>query len=122
MERTGYWGYHAILDCAGCDQEAITNPEKLKAWVQDLVAEIEMVPYGDPQIIHFGHNAEHLTGWTVLQFIETSNILAHFCDSSREGYIDVFSCMPYDIEIVKANIEKHFKPDNIKVTYLERQA
>jgi S-adenosylmethionine/arginine decarboxylase-like enzyme len=117
-----YWGYHAIFDCANCDFASITNPDVLKEWVEALVEEIEMVPYGDPQIIHFGHNEEHLAGWTVLQFIETSNIMAHFCDNSREAYIDVFSCKPFSVEIALEVISRFFHPTKIRTTFLTRQA
>ena len=49
-----HWGYHLLLDCGGCELDAITNPKILTAWVKELVERIEMVPYGEPQVIHFG--------------------------------------------------------------------
>ena len=117
-----YWGYHLILDCSNCDKEAITNPETIRDFAKTLVNDIEMVAYGEPQVIHFGHNAEHLSGWTLLQFIETSNIMAHFCDHSREGYVDIFSCKEYDIDVAVSVVEKFFRPSKIRKTYLTRQA
>lgn len=124
MIRTtsGYWGYHLLLDCAQCDKEAITNPETLQKWVRELVVDIDMVPYGEPQIIHFGHGVEHLEGWTVLQFIETSNIVAHFNDHTQEGYIDIFSCKQFDDDVAIANVVKYFNPKTIRQMYLTRQA
>lgn len=117
-----YWGYHLILDCSQCDRNAITNPDVIREFSATLVDEIKMVPYGDPQIIHFGHNAPHLTGWTLLQFIETSNIMAHFCDESGEGYIDIFSCKEYDIDVAIDVVNRFFSPQKIRKTYLTRQA
>ncbi len=117
-----YWGYHLILDVADCDPDFIKNPEALSGWVKELVEDIKMVAFGDPQILHFGHNAEHLEGWTVLQFIETSNILAHFCDHTREGYIDIFSCMPFDIQVALENVKKWTKSNHIKQTFMTRKA
>ena len=111
-----------MLDCSQCDLTAITNPETLKEWVQELVREIEMVPYGEPQIIHFGHNEVHLEGWTVIQLIETSNIIAHFNDHTGEGYIDIFSCKPYDIEKALEVINRFIKPEAIRVNFVTRQA
>jgi S-adenosylmethionine/arginine decarboxylase-like enzyme len=116
------WGYHLILDCAGCDQASITDPTILVSWIKSLVSEIEMVPYGEPQVLHFGHNERHLEGWTVIQLIETSNIIAHFNDHTREGYIDVFSCKTFDDDIVEANVRKFFNPVKIRKTFLTRQA
>lgn len=118
----GYWGFETLLDCAQCDIGAITNPETLKAWVQELVARIKMVPYGEPQIIHFGHNEVHLEGWTVIQLIETSNIIAHFNDHTGEGYINIFSCKPYDIDEAIKTVNEFFNPVSIRTTFLTRQA
>lgn len=120
--NNGYWGYHLILDCSSCNKEAITDKNILEKWVKELVVDIAMVPYGEPQIIHFGHGVEHLEGWTVLQFIETSNIIAHFNDHTLEGYIDVFSCMPFDVNVAIENVNKFFKPKSIRKMYLTRQA
>lgn len=116
------WGYHLILDCAGCDQKSITDPEVLKTWVQTLVKDIDMVPYGEPQVIHFGHNERHLEGWTVIQLIETSNIIAHFNDHTDEGYIDVFSCKTFNTSVVEENVKYFFNPRKIRTTFLTRQA
>lgn len=117
-----YWGFHLILDCSKCDAEAITNPETLKEFSNTLVNEIQMVKYGEPQILHFGHNEPHLAGWTVLQFIETSNILCHFCDNTREGYLDIFSCKEFDQDIAISVVKRFFSPEEIRVTFLTRQA
>jgi hypothetical protein len=117
-----FWGWHSLIDCAECDLEAITNPDTLRDFAKALVEEIEMIPYGEPQIIHFGHNADHLAGWTVIQLIETSNIIAHFCDNTGEGYIDVFSCKEYDINIAVEVIKRFFNPKSVRVNFLTRQA
>lgn len=117
-----FWGYHMLLDCSQCNKEAITDPTVLETWIRDLVKRIGMVPYGDPQIVHFGHNEEHLAGWTVIQLIETSNIIAHFCDNSGEGYIDIFSCKDYDDEVAIATVNEYFSPKKMRKTWLTRQA
>jgi S-adenosylmethionine decarboxylase len=117
-----YWGYHTLLDCSGCDRQAITDPAILEEWVKELVYRIDMVPYGEPQIMHFGHNEVHLEGWTVIQLIETSNIIAHFNDHTGEGYIDIFSCKDYDVQDAVDTVQEYFKPKKIRKTFLTRQA
>lgn len=54
--------------------------------------------------------------------IETSNIIGHFCDNSAEGYIDIFSCMPFDIGVAERHVRDWLNPESIRVTYLTRQA
>lgn len=120
--QTKFWGYHLILDCARCDASAITSADVLREFTKALVEDIKMNAYGEPQILHFGHNEVHLSGWTVVQLIETSNITGHFCDHSREGYIDIFSCKPFDNNVAIACVNRFLKPEKIRVTYLTRQA
>lgn len=117
-----FWGYHLLLDCNDCNRAAITTPEVLRLWVKQLVLDIEMVPYKEPIIEHFGHNDPKLEGWTVIQLIETSNIIAHFNDHTGEGYIDIFSCRPFDIEAAERAVKQYFKPKYIRRNYLTRQA
>lgn len=122
MTDTNYWGYHLILDVRSCDKDKVQDDTYLAKWVSDLVKEIDMVAYGDPQIIHFGKNDPKLAGWTVLQFIETSNITAHFCDAEGDAYIDVFSCKYFDKDVVERHFKKWFSPKRIRSTLLTRCA
>ena len=82
MKENNPWGFHLIIDAAECSN--VEDAEKIKAFAKDLVKRINMVAYGDPQVIHFGSG--HLEGNTLLQFIETSNIIAHFCEKQRSPF------------------------------------
>ena len=42
------------------------------------------------------------------QLIETSLISAHFANQTNTTYLDVFSCKPYDPEVVREFAEKFF--------------
>jgi S-adenosylmethionine/arginine decarboxylase-like enzyme len=117
---SNYWGYHTIIDAADCDRAAITNPDYIKDFSRSLVKSIDMVAYGEPIVVHFGE--DNKAGHTLCQLIETSNIMAHFCDDSGDCYLDVFSCKPYDINIVEDVFRKYFNPQRIRVNYLTRQA
>lgn len=92
------FGWHLTLDMHKLDA-SISSPEKVELWVRELVKKIDMVPYGEPLIKHFGEG--ELEGITAVQLIMTSSIVAHFCDHPRTGYIDVFSCKEFDYEVVK---------------------
>ena len=117
-----HWGWHLILDVTECDRSKIKDQDFLKSWVTNLVKEIKMVAYGDPQVIHFGHGEPHLAGNTVLQFIETSNIVAHYCDEFGDAYIDVFSCKEFNPAVVIKNINDIFQPKAIMARMLLRGA
>jgi S-adenosylmethionine/arginine decarboxylase-like enzyme len=114
------WGYHLILDVKGCDLNKSKDPIYISDFVKELVKRIDMVPFGEPHVLHFGEG--ELTGWTVLQFIQTSNIVGHFIDSNGDLYFDVFSCRSFEKQIVLDMLEEYFSPENIKHEFLIRQA
>jgi S-adenosylmethionine/arginine decarboxylase-like enzyme len=116
----GRWGYHLIIDAANCIPKSIRCAQNIEQFSNTLVKRIDMVAYGKPQIVMFGTGNKK--GYTLVQLIETSNITAHFVEESNDMYLDVFSCKPFDISIVEAVLNKHFLPQHIKKTYLERQA
>ena len=116
-----YWGYHLMLDVKGCEIQRATDPEYIKHFTKDLVRLIEMVPYGEPQLVHFADNTEK-AGWTVIQLIETSNIMGHFLDINGDLYMDIFSCKDFEEARVVNAINQHFKPEKIKSRFFRRQA
>lgn len=120
MTENTYWGYHLIINAADCNRNAVTNPEHIRNFAKKLVERIDMVAYGEPQVIHFGE--DNKAGYTLVQLIETSNICAHFCDDTGDAYIDVFSCKPYDKDIVLQMVDDFFLPARVNHTFLERQA
>ena len=113
------WGYHLILDCYECDLKQITDAENIKKFAKELVERIDMVAYGEPQVIHFGEGDKE--GYTLIQLIETSNICAHFANDSKAAYLDIFSCKPYDTETVIATVKGYFYPKKITERFVERQ-
>jgi S-adenosylmethionine/arginine decarboxylase-like enzyme len=117
-----YWGYHMMADCRGCERDLITNRAVLEQFIYDLVSDIDMVAYGEPTIEHFATHDPGKAGYSLVQLIETSSITGHFVDATGEAYIDVFSCKPFDVELVKCCINGAFKPTAIKVHFITRQA
>ena len=119
-----YWGYHLVLDCAELNHEAITSYHTIYDFAKRLVKDIDMVAYGEPQIIEFGSGNK--AGYTLVQLIETSNICAHFVPDDLKGgngfYLDVFSCKPYDPQTVVDIAQKWFKFEKYKTAFVERQA
>jgi S-adenosylmethionine/arginine decarboxylase-like enzyme len=117
-----YWGYHMLINCQSCDIKQITNKQVLTYFIKDLVDSIKMVAYGEPIIEHFATHDPDKAGYSVVQLIETSSITCHFVDKNGDGYIDVFSCMPYDEHRVLDVINKHFWPHAMLTMSVDRQA
>ena len=115
-----YWGYHLMLDCAACDKTKITDAAHITAFAKDLVKRIDMVAYGEPQVVNFGSGNKE--GYTLVQLIETSNICAHFCNDTGDVYFDVFSCKPYDSRVVVELVKEYFRPVEVRERFIYRDA
>jgi len=116
------WGYHLILDCSDCNLERMRDKENITAWIKDLVKQIDMEPVGEPIIERVAEDQVDKAGYTVLQTIVTSHITAHFVDSAKQIYLDVFSCRKFDRTVVRESIIKHFWTTNFREYFLTRQA
>jgi S-adenosylmethionine/arginine decarboxylase-like enzyme len=116
-----YWGKHLIVDVKGCFPARAQDPEYIRHFTKELVRQIEMVPFGEPQVVHFADGTD-LAGWTVIQLIETSCITGHFCDINGDLYLDVFSCKTFEEQVVIDTIEHFFSPDEIKFQVVMRDA
>jgi S-adenosylmethionine/arginine decarboxylase-like enzyme len=112
------WGYHLILDCYGADMASITDARHISDFAKTLVERIDMKAYGEPQVVHFGEDDKQ--GFTLVQLIETSNIVAHFCDDTGNFYMDIFSCKPYNTTVVVDLVEEYFSPQTITERFIER--
>lgn len=115
-----YWGMHLILDCAGCNEYAIRDSEVIYTFANQLVKDIDMVAYGEPQIVKFGSGNK--AGYTLVQLIETSNICGHFVEEDNTMYLDVFSCKPFDIGVVMKLVKQYFGAVRIRPSLITRQA
>lgn len=114
------WGIHSIFNLYRCCPISIRNRNTIACFSADLVKRIDMVPYGPPQIVHFGVDGK--AGYTLVQLIETSNIMAHFVEETNDAYIDVFSCKEYNTNDVLKCIQDYFKPVSVQVVRMERKA
>ena len=108
MTEVQPWGWHAIIDAGGCDPEAIRSYDNIYNFVKELVEKIDMVAYGEPQIVNFGSGDK--AGYTLVQLIETSNICAQFVNELNQVYLDIFSCKSFDKNVVMSLVQKYFKP------------
>lgn len=94
------WGIASAIDIYDCEPEKIRDADGIRAFVVDLCRLIEMKRFGETQVVHFGED-ERVAGYSMVQLIETSLISAHFANLTNAVYLDVFSCKPYDPEIVR---------------------
>ena len=94
------WGMASSIDIYECDPALIRSADHIRQFVKDLCDLIEMKRFGETQVVHFGED-EKVAGFSMVQLIETSLISAHFANLTNVTYLDVFSCKPYDPEVVR---------------------
>ena len=93
------WGIASSIDIYECDPALIRSADHIRQFVRDLCELIEMKRFGETQVVHFGED-ERVAGFSMVQLIETSLISAHFANQTNATYLDVFSCKPYEPEVV----------------------
>ena len=101
------WGIASSIDIYDCDPQLIRSAEFIRQFVVELCDLIEMKRFGETQVVHFGED-EKVAGFSMVQLIETSLISAHFANLTNATYLDVFSCKPYDPQVVQDFAERYF--------------
>ena len=81
-----------------------------------------MEPIGEPRIEYTAAEFPDKAGFTVVQVIVTSSIVAHFVDSLDQIYLDVFSCKDFNPEVVERSVRDSFKATKLRKYFLTRQA
>jgi S-adenosylmethionine/arginine decarboxylase-like enzyme len=113
------WGLEASIDLFWCHPERIRDPAAIHAFAVALCDFIHMHRYGEPLIVHFGKEA-HLSGYTLVQLIETSNITAHFIDhptptQGNAGCLNIFSCAWFSPHAAAAFCQEWFEASEVEV-------
>ena len=116
---TKSWGYHLIINAGGCDAAALRSKSTIAEFSKVLVNEIDMIAFGPPRIVKFGTGNKK--GYTLVQLISTSSIVAHCVEETNDIYLDVFSCKQFNQGDALEVFKKYFNPKNIYHTFLKRQ-
>ena len=115
--KNWWWGRSASIDLHDCDVSLITNKKVIAKFVKELTQKLKMKRVGPAEIKRFGHG--QLRGYSLMQFIETSTIVAHFDEFAGRAFIDVFSCKRYNSQKIAPFCQKYFKAKNYKLNVLE---
>jgi len=105
--KSDAWGLACSFDIYNCDPDTIRSADKIRQFVAELCDLIQMKRFGDTVVVNFGED-ERVAGYSMMQLIETSLISAHFANQSNTTYLDVFSCKPYDPEVVSEFAKSFF--------------
>jgi len=113
------WGWHLSVNASFCDLDKITDRDTVYNFIKQLVVDIDMEPYGEPDIVYFGVGDK--SGFTAQQLISTSNICAHYVDEYKAIFLDVFSCKPFETSVVVELVKQYFNAQQVTTTFNARE-
>lgn len=117
--RSQPWGWHLVLNLYDCNAEKIKSAQVIHNFVIELCDLIEMRRFGEPMIVDFGEDPR-VSGYSLVQLIETSNICGHFANESNAAYLDIFSCKKFDPEVAAAFCINIFEAQKAAGTFISR--
>ena len=94
-EKNESWGILASVDLHTCNPETIRSAEKIREFVYELCDRIKVKRFGECQVVHLGEDPR-VSGFSMVQLIETSLISGHFANETNTVYLDAFSCKFFD--------------------------
>ena len=118
LAKNWWWGRSCSVDLHDCDSKLVKDPKAIKTFVKQLCIVLKMKRHGSTEVKRFGSG--QLRGWSMMQFIETSSITAHFDEFGNRAFIDIFSCKRYNPRVVANFCKKYFKSKNASVYVEER--
>ena len=86
-----------------------------------LCRRIRMKRYGEPILEHFGHKIPLTSGYSLVQLIETSSIIAHFSEATNNAYLNIFSCKPFDPDDAARFCKEFFKAGRVRQRLVVRK-
>jgi S-adenosylmethionine decarboxylase len=112
-------GVHYIVNAYDCE----TNLDSVKAvekLLNELVEKVGMTKLSVPTVLF--HNAENIenSGVTGIILLSESHITIHTFSNRGEFYMDLFSCKPYDVKIVRDYINEMFKIGRLEEQTIRR--
>lgn len=113
------WGFHLILDLYNCNPEKIRNADIIKEFIIKLCDLIQMTRYGEPLLVRFGKEPS-VSGYSLCQLIEESNINGHFIEQTNCACIDVFSCKEFSVAEAQQFCVEFFDAEQCEFSYIER--
>lgn len=120
IDTENYWGLSASIDLKNCDPSLIRSAFAIQTFVKDLCKVIDMKPFGECQVVHFGRD-EKVAGFSMIQLIETSLISGHFANATNNAYIDIFSCKDFDVSEAELFCKNFFLAEKSNLVYTFRE-
>jgi S-adenosylmethionine/arginine decarboxylase-like enzyme len=113
----GHWGLAVGIDLEKCNMDKIGDIDIIRDFAIGACDYIKMKRFGEPIIVKF-ESTPRLSGYSLMQLIQTSSITAHFKDFDGNAFIDVFSCKSYPPKALAMFCKKYFNAQKMTTRYI----
>lgn len=112
--------YHIILDAVEVEDKYLVDAEFLKRFLEEATALANMKILHGPVVVGGVLENPGLSAFCIIDF---SHISVHTFTDSKEIYVDVFSCAPFDYTKVENHIIEKFnlKPEQVFITQPQKE-
>ena len=121
MKKKEDYGMEVVLDLYHCDPKVISSGKCIRNFADKMCKLLKMKKFRKALTPHFGHDDPKTSGYSLLQFIETSSITGHFSESWNSAYINVFSCRKFSATKAINFTKKFFKAKRVKARKIIRK-
>ncbi len=112
---------HLIIDGKAGNSELMVNPDLMREWLQRTVRLIGMTPFGEPYIQGYPWpGSTDSKALTAFQPLKESGLSIHCYPEREYVFIDLFSCVGFDVNGVVSFIMRSFQMCKAKVLVLDR--
>ncbi len=108
--------YHWIFDAENIPNDVGTNTVLVEKALRDIAGLCGMTIVGGPLVLKGVPENPGVTGICVVDF---SHISIHTFSNPGEACIDVFSCKPFDPELIHDYLKKTFQVTDEDAVYVE---
>lgn len=114
------FGPHLVFDGQGCPAERLRRLDRLYGVLESLPERIHMTRIMPPYVFRHGAAGDAREGLSGFVLIAESHISIHTFPAIGRVHADVFSCEPFDAELVRTALDDAFAPVNAEWKVFDR--
>jgi len=114
------FGPHLMMDCRQCDLEKISDLSYVFNFLNDLPEKIGMTKIIQPYVFPYSGLVPEDRGITGMVVIAESHLSFHSFVEKDYFFFDMFSCKPFDVEVVRQMVMEAFGVGDAEVHYASR--
>tara|TARA_Y100000034_G_scaffold104232_1_gene130626 strand:- start:138 stop:515 length:378 start_codon:yes stop_codon:yes gene_type:complete len=113
-------GNHLIIDAVDVDSRILNDIKFIKKFLIELPLKISMHRLTKPKVIKATPKKYDTGGVTGFVILSESNISIHTYPNEGKFYLDLFSCMEFDVNLAVNYVKEKFRLEKFSKKLLKR--